>query len=231
MLRIIQCSSSLPISYPCDATSIFQPGQIAQLKLIGNDIVAGLSDGTAPIGIIDDVRTNAFTQPAIDEVVIIKANGITTDGYGRYFTQNDAKQELNNPSIQTHSFVCDYEGLVLNPKNGILTLPAGSELNWDSDGDHKFDSVKTICNYVFEVPSIPGEDTTIGAGRITVWYARGIYSSDMYDTLQRYPLNATLFVNEYGKLTTKQNSSAHVGIAMVTAPPSSLVNQLEFLWL
>lgn len=54
MLRLIQVGASLPFSYPVDPTSTFQSGQIAQLKLIGNEIVCGVSDGTAPLGIIDD---------------------------------------------------------------------------------------------------------------------------------------------------------------------------------
>ncbi|MFA5048483.1 MAG: hypothetical protein WC516_05680 [Patescibacteria group bacterium] len=230
MLRLVQVGNSLPFSYPVDISSTFQPGCIGQLKLIGNNIVLGLSDGTAPLGIIDDVRTNAFTQPVVDEIVIISANGIDTDGY-YYYTHADTKQELRNANLMRTSFVADYDGLILNPVNGILTLPAGSKLNWDSDGDHKVDSVRTITNYVYQVPSIPGDDTTIGSNRVTIWFQRGIFATDQFDTLQKYPLSATLFVNEEGKLSTKQCTPTHPGVAIVTGPPSSMVNSLEFLWL
>jgi len=81
MLTIIQAGNALPFSYPVDTTSTFQPGQIGQLKLLGQDIVVGLSDGTAPLGIIDDIRTTAFTQTVVDEVVIISGVDIYTDGY------------------------------------------------------------------------------------------------------------------------------------------------------
>jgi len=229
MLKIIQAGNALPFSYPVDITSTFQPGQIGQLKLIGQDIVVGLSDGTAPLGIIDDIRTSAFTQTVVDEIIIINGVDIYTDGY-RFFNGAAAKQELANAGLMASSFIADYEGLILNPVNGILTLPADSLLNWDADGDGKPDSVKTVVNYVYQVPSLPGDDTTIGSNRVTIWFQRGIFATDQFDTLQRYPLNATLFVNEEGKLTTKQATPNHPGIALVTGPPSANVTTLEFMW-
>lgn len=229
MLRTIQVGNSLPFSYPVDGTSTFQPGQIGQLKLFGNDIVAGLSDGTAPFGIIDDIRTTAFTQPSIDEIVIIRAVGIE-DSYGNYVTVADAKQELLNPNIVGSSFVADYENLILNKINGILTAPAGSILNFDLDGDGKPDSIKTIVSYVYKVPDVPGEDTTIGSNRLTLWFFRGIFETDQFDPFQRYPINAPLFVNESGLLTTKQITPNHPPVGMTTGPPSALVNTIQFLW-
>ncbi len=229
MLRLIQIGNALPMSYPVDGTSTFQPGQIGQLKLYGNDIVIGLSDGIAPLGIIDDIRTSAFTQPVIDEIVVIRAVGVQ-DAYGNYVTVVDAKQELNNSQIVASSFVSDYENLILNPINGILTVPAGSRLNFDLDGDGKPDSIKTIVSYVYRIANLPGDDTTIGSNRLTIWFMRGIFETDQFDPLQRYPLNATLFVNEDGKLTTKQITPEHPPVAIVTGPPSALVNTIQFLW-
>lgn len=230
MLTLIQTGFGLPISYPLDPSATFQPGNIGQLKLMGQDIVVGLSDGSAPFGVIDDVRTSAFTQPVYDEVVVIESNGTYTDGYN-FFTERAAKQELENANLNSNSFVSDYEGLILNPINGVLTLPADSILNYDNNGDGKNDSVKAICNYVYEVPSLAGDDTTIGSNRITIWFQRAIFATDQYDTLQRYPLNATLFVNEQGKLTTQQLTANHPGIGIVLGPPNNFINTLEFLWL
>jgi hypothetical protein len=233
MLRIIQAGNALPFSYPVDSTSSFQDGAISQLKLTGQDIVVGLSDGTAPLGIIDDVRTSVFTQPVNDEITLITAPDaslISTDGYN-FFNSVDFSTEFDNGNIVQSSFVTDYEGLILNSVNGILTLPAGSQLNWDSTGDGKNDSVKAVSSYVYQVPSLPGEDTTIGSNRVTIWFQRGIFATDQYDTLQKYPLSAVLFVNEEGLLTTQQLTSNHPGVAMVTGPPSSTCNTLEFLWL
>lgn len=230
MLRIIQVGTALPFSYPVDPTSTFLSGQIMQLKQIGNDIVAGLSDGTAPLGIVDDIRSTAFTQSVVDEILIVPGVDIRTDGYS-FFSGRDSKQELANASIVSSSFMADYDGLVLNKINGIITLPADSRLNWDANGDGKPDSVKAICSYVYQVPNLPGDDTTLGSNRVTIWFQKGIYATDQFDTLARYPLNATLFVNADGKLTTKQPTLNHPGIAIVTGPPSALNGTLEFLWM
>lgn len=227
---MIQVGNSLPFSYPVDPTSTFQPGNIGQLKLIGNDIVVGLSDGLAPLGIIDDIRATAFTQTVIDEIIIILGLNVFTDGYN-FFNGSDSKQELGNPSIIQSSFISDYEGLVLNKRNGIITLPANSILNWDANGDGKNDSVKAICNYVYQVPNLPGDDTTLGSNRVTIWFQRGIFATDQFDSLARYPLGAVLFVNAEGKLTTRQVTTNHPGIAMVTGPPSAINGTLEFLWM
>jgi hypothetical protein len=230
MLKLIQVGNSLPFSYPLDPTSTFEPGQIGQLKLIGNDIVIGVSDGTAPLGIIDDTRSAAFTRPSIDETVVISATGVQ-DSYGRWISTADAKQELNNAYIVASSFVADYEDLVLNPVNGVLTAPAGSELNYDLDGDGVPDSIRTLVSYVYQVSSLPGEDTTIGSSRVTIWFNRGIYATDQFDTTQKYAINSAVFVNADGKLTTKQVTVNHPAIAIVTGPPGATVSTLEFMWL
>jgi|19_taG_2_1085344.scaffolds.fasta_scaffold19729_2 hypothetical protein len=231
MLRPIQVGNSLPISYPVDPSSTFQAGQIAQLKLIGQDIVAGVSDGTQPIGLLDDVRATAFTQPVVDEIVVIQAVGVQGDGYGNYITVAEAKQELDEANIVTSSFVADYQNLILNSKNGVLSAPAGTTLNYDLDGDGVPDSIRTVVNYVYRVTDIPGDDTTIGSGRVTIWFDRGLFETDQFDSTVRYPLNATLFVNADGQFTTTQTTANHPGVALVTGPPSSMVSTLEFLWL
>lgn len=228
MLRLIQVGNTLPLSFPVDPTSTFQPGQIAQLKVIGNEIVCGVSDGTAPLGIIDDVNTSAFTSPVRDEVVTIPAIAVS-DGY-QLVAAMDTKGELRFPNVVRSSFVADVEGLVLNDVNGILTVPAGTPLNFDSDGDGILDSVRTIVNYVYRIANVPGDNTTAGSGRITVWFQRGIFETDQYDTTQRYVVNATLFVNEDGLLTTAQPSAGHPGVAMVTGPPTGIIETLEFVW-
>lgn len=228
MLRLIQVGNTLPLSYPVDPTSTFQPGQIGQLKVIGNEIVCGVSDGTAPFGIIDDVNTSAFTAPVKDEVVTVPVVAVS-DGY-QLVAAMDTKGELRFPNIVASSFVADIEGLTLNEINGIITVAAGTPLNFDSDGDGILDSVRTIVSYVYRVPNVPGDNTTAGSGRITIWFQRGIFETDQYDTTQRYVVNATLFVNEDGLLTTEQPSSSHPGVAIVTGPPTGIIETLEFLW-
>jgi hypothetical protein len=63
-----------------------------------------------------------------------------------------------------------------------------------------------------------------------VWFTRLIAQTDQYETNQRYPINANLFVSEEGKLTTRQPSPNHPGVAIVTGTPTSVFSSLEFLW-
>lgn len=229
MLRTIHVSYGLPISYPVDPAASFQPGMIAQQKLAGNDIVMGISDGTAPFGIIDDVRAQAFVAPSKDEVVTVNCVA-ESDGYN-LVAAVDTKEELNFSNIIRKSFVADVDGIVLNDRNGIITVPAGTVLNFDSDGDGIYDSLRTIVNYNYRIPGRPGDDSTVGSGMVTVWYTRGVYETDQYEVGQQYIIGATLYVSAEGKLTTAQPTANHPGVAMVSAPPTGLQNTLEFLWI
>src|SRR5271157_1297008 len=121
MLRLIQIGNNLPTSFPVDPTATFQAGMIGQLKVLGNEIVCGTSDGTAPIGIIDDINTSAFTAPVIDEVVVIPEVGIWTgDGY---ISAAETMKNLRFANIVRSSFVADVEGLILVDVNGVIIVP------------------------------------------------------------------------------------------------------------
>lgn len=229
MLRLIHIGNTLPVSYPVDPTSTFQPGQIGQLKLMGNEIVLGTSDGTAPMGIIDDINTSAFTAPVTDEIVVIPAVGVG-DGYGNYVAAASAMQTLRFANVVRSSFVSNVEGIILNDINGVVEIPAGQTLNYDRDGDGINDSVRIVVSYIYRIANIPGDNTTIGSGRLTLWISRGIFETDQFDPQQRYSPNATLFCNADGLLTTEQQTVNHPGIGMVTGPPTAVNSSLEFLW-
>lgn len=232
MLKVIHSGNAMPMSLPVDPTAEFQPGAFAQLRVIGNDIVAGVSDGTAPLGIIDDARVAAFTKSQVDEIVQIQVpdTSIAVDDNGRLVNSSEVSSPLNNPHIIQSSFISDIS-VFLNYVNGIITVPAGTELNYDFDGDGINDGFKIVVNYIYRVSNRPGDDTTLSSGRVTIHYQRGIYATDQFDTTQVYPLNATLYVGLDGHLTTKQPTENHPGVAIVTGPPSSTQGTLEFLLL
>jgi|TARA_R110001583_G_scaffold16234_23_gene66359 hypothetical protein len=220
----------MPMSLPVDPTSEFEPGMFAQLGLIGNDTVATVSDGTAPVGIIDDVRANAFTKAKIDELVVISVSATNTDANGKTVNSEDVTGVLEHPHIIENSFTSTVS-VILNHVNGVATVPKGTELNYDSSGDGVNDSFRIIANYIYRIAAKPGDDTTIGTGRITIHYQRGIYATDQFDTTQAYPLNATLYVGLDGKITTKQPTVNHPGVALVTGPPSAAIGSIEFMLL
>lgn len=228
MLRLVQVGNSLPFSFTVDPNAEFQPGQIAQLNVSGNQVVCGVSDGTAPLGIIDDIKTNSFTSASIDEVVIVPIVGVMSGG--KLVTAMDIKTELENPNIVERSFLTDVDVLLI-PRNGVIVIPQGTELNFDNAGSGTPDSVRVVASYTYQVPNVPGDNSTMGSGRVTVWFQRIIAQTDQFETNQRYPVNANLFVSETGLLTTRMPSPNHAAVAMVTAPPTSLQGSLEFIWL
>lgn len=228
MLRLIQSGNSLPFSFPVDPNAEFQPGQIAQLNVMGNQIVCGVSDGTAPIGIIDDIKTASFTAAKVDEIITVPSVGVVSNG--QLVTPMDIKAELENPHILERSFTTDID-VYLIAKNGVIVIPQGTPLNFDAEGSGTPNSVRVVVSYTYQIPNIPGDDSTLGSGRVTVWFQRIIAQTDQFETNQRYPVNANLFVSETGLLTTRMPSPNHAAVAMVTAPPSSLHESLEFLWL
>jgi hypothetical protein len=231
MLRLTQVGNSLPFSFPVDPNAEFEPGMVAQLTLMGNQQVCGVSDGTAPIGIIDDIKKNAFSAVSIDEVVIAPIPSAIITGSGvNLYTVVDVKAELRNPHITESSFTSRNVDVALNAVNGIITFIAGTQLNYDQDGDGVPDAIRTVVSYTYQVANVPGDDSTGASGRITVWFQKMIVATDMFETNQRYPINAPLFVSEGGLFTTRQISPDYPSIAMVTAPPSSIHGSLELLW-
>lgn len=229
VLQIIQSGYGLPISYPVDGTAVFNAGAVGQLYLQGNNIVCGVSDGTAPIGLIDDYKTTAFTAPSYNEEVI-ETGVLSTNVGGKIVSAADVKVELRNPHITPNSFVSDVD-VALNTRNGIVTFPQGTELNLDADGDGINDSLRAVVSYTYQVPNVPGEDTTMASGRVTIWFQRMIASTDQFETTQRYPLGNALFVSESGLLTTREPEPGYPAVAVVTGPPSGIGTDLQFLWL
>ena len=230
MLKVIHSGNALPMSLSVDPTAEFEPGMFAQLGLIGNDIVASVSDGTAPLGLIDDVRTSAFTRAQVDEVVVINAQSSEIDDNGNRVSTVDVTGVLEFPHIIESSFTSTIS-IVLNTVNGVMTVPSGTELNHDSSGDGTYDSFKIVTNYIYRIAGKPGDDTTVGSGRITIHYQRGIYATDQFDTTQMFPVNCTLYVGLDGKLTSSQPTDNHPGVAVCTGPPSAAIGTLEFMLL
>lgn len=230
MLRLISVGNSLPYSWPVSNSCVFQPGAIAQLTTQGNAVVATVSNGTAPLGVIDDIKTKAFTAISWDETIIVSATGVPGPG-GILVTPVDIKAELRNPNILPDSFVSIPVSVQLIPRNGVIIFPAGTQLNLDNGGTGTPNAIKTNVRYTYQIPNIIGDDSTQGSHRVTVWFQRGIFQTDVFDSAATYPLNANLFCNEKGMLTTKQPTPNHPSVALTLAPPNPIHPMLEFLWL
>lgn len=227
MLRLVHTSKGLPVSFLCDPSAEFEAGQFAELTVIGNQVMATVSCGIAPIGIIDDMKTRAFSAVSWNEVVIVPVS--TPDSVGGVpVTPYDIKAELKYPNITPNSFLSTVD-VLLNPVNGVITFLKGTPLNFDLTGAGEPNALRTIVNYTYYVAGIPGDDSTLGSGRVTVWYDRGFYQTDMIESTASYPVRSQLYVNEHGKLTTRKPSAKHPAIGMTTAPPTSMNSMLEFM--
>lgn len=201
---------------------------VSELVVIGNQIMATVSNGTAPLGIIDDIKTRAFTNVSWNEEIYVPAVGVNSNG--RLVTPIDVKAELKKPNVLASSFTSTVN-VVLNATNGVVTFLAGTPLNIDLTGSGSFNGIKAVVNYTYQVANVPGDDSTAGSGRMTVWFNRMFAQTDQYETNQQYPVRANLFVSELGFLTTRRPSAIHPAVAMVTAPPTPMNTMIEFLYL
>ncbi len=228
MLRLVHTSNALPASFIVDPSSEFEPGMVAELTVIGNQVMATVSGGIAPLGIIDDIKIRAFSSVSWNEIIIVPVSNPDVVA-GAPVLPTDIKAELKYPNIIANSFISTVD-VLLNANNGVITFLKGTPLNFDLTGSGGPDAIRTIVNYTYYVANIPGDDSTIGSGRVTVWYNRGFYQVDKFETNQQYPVRANLYVNENGLFTTRKPSPKHPAVAMVTAPPTALNSSLELLW-
>jgi hypothetical protein len=112
----------------------------------------------------------------------------------------------------------------------VVTFIAGTALNFDAIGNGTPNAIRAVVNYTYQVANIPGDDSTQGSGRMTVWFERMFFQTDQYETNQQYPVRANLYVSEIGFLTTRRPSHIHPAVAMVTAPPTPMNPMIEVLW-
>lgn len=227
MFRLVH-HNSIPMSFIVDPSAEFLSGMVAQLTVLGNQIVATVSNGSAPIGIIDDNRSKAFTNVSWNEILIVPAPGVLGPN-NTIITPIDVKAELRKANVLRNSFSSTVD-VVLNEVNGVVTFIAGTQLNFDLTGQGVPDAIRAVVNYSYYVPNIPGDDTTDGSGRITIWYDKMIFQTDQFETNQQYPLNANLYVSETGYLTSRSRGANYPSVGIVTAPPSALNALLEVMY-
>ena len=159
-------------------------------------------------------------------MVFIPASGVS-DGHGNLISTTDVMGFVENTNIIPATFVSSMD-VLLNPKNGTITVPAGSVLNKVTVGDPSQTGFEILISYMFQIPDLPGEDTTAGSGKASVHIFRGIFQTDQFDPVVEYPLMCPLFCGRDGRITSEPNGPI---IAVCTAPPSILISEIEFMWL
>lgn len=233
MLRLIEVYNSVPSTFPISSKAEFQPGTIAQLCVENDKVVVGVSNGLAPIGIFDDIKTPSFSSSVYGETVLVKVPLYTATN-GKTVSEFDTVHYLGNTNIEPSSFVSTLHCTLIADK-GIAVFPRGTILN---DGNE----IKANVRYTYKMKNIIGDDSTKNTGKATIWVSRGIFATDQYVANVAYPVNATLFVNNHGLLTTENNASygqtvgknngaaAGQAVGFVVSPPTASDSSLTFLW-
>lgn len=213
-------------SLPVDPAAVFEPGQIFGIVEINGEIFGTVSDGVTipPIGIVDDVRTSAFSGTVKDEVSVIAAPSTVTPD-GKMVSTHDVMGGLQETNIIANSFTCNFD-VILDPKKGTFIIPAGTDLNYDDGTTMGFE---IVCSYRYQIVGAPGLDSTIGTGQVAIHFKRGTFSTNMFDITAMYSPGCPLFVNGEGMLTSQETGSPMVAIAL---QPSTAINgELVFMWL
>lgn len=218
-------ANSLIWSAPVDPSATFEAGNIAGLIEINGELFVTVSDGSniPPIGVIDDAKTTAFTGTVVDEVKIAPAAAIEVSGV--LVSTADVMIGLEETNIIDSTFTSNID-VVLNPKKGVVIIPAGSPLNYD-DGSQMGFELK--ASYRYKIVDYPGMDSTDGSGQISIHFNRGIFITNVFDVLATYAPGSPLYVDHEGKLTSQETQSPVVAIAL--QPASALTNELMFMWL
>jgi hypothetical protein len=222
--------NSIPWSWPVDPSAEFEAGMIMGLTVLNNMVQCTNSNGLSVIGIVDDYKVKSHVSTSWDESICVPATGVMGPN-NQLVTPVDIKVELKNPNVMPSSFISIPVPVELIPRNGVIVFPAGTPLNYDLLGTGSPNALKTSVRYQYSISNIPGDDSTASSGRCTVWLSRGLFITDKFETNQIYPLNANLFVSEYGLLTTRQATPQNPAVAIVTGPPNAITNSMEFLWL
>ena len=217
-------ANSLVWSAPVDPACVFESGMLVGLIEINGELFVSVADGinVAPIGIVDDDKTTAFSKAVTDEVVIVPAPFENQNGV--LISTMDVMGGINEVNIIQSSFSTTL-GIVLNPKKGTFIIPRGTPLNYQNGNIYGFEM---ICSYRYMVADYPGNDTTDGSGQVAVHFQRGIFTTNMFDTLSTYYPNCSLYCSCEGLLTSQENGPM---IALALQPSSAINNELLFMWL
>ena len=212
-------------SAPIDPSATFEAGQIAGLIEINGELFVTVSDGHSipPIGVIDDNKTSAFTGTVVDEVQIVPAPVQEVNGV--LISTIDVMGGLAETNLLESTFTANVD-IILNPKKGTFIVPAGTPVNYDDGTTIGFE---VVSSYRYSIVDFPGDDSTDGSGQISIHFNRGIFTTNVFDTLATYAPGQPLFVDAEGKLTSQETNGPMVAIAL--QPSSAINNELLFMWL
>lgn len=234
MLRIIETFGNLPDCIEVDPDAVFQPGQIAGLRIRKGRALVGITDGLHPSGILDDIKSDRFRVVAKpkESTYVVPITHLEFDLIkNEVVLTEEHNVELKHTNIIAASFASSV-AVRLDFSKGIATLPIGTACNYrlhpSVNGNGINDAVRFTVSYAYNVQNSITDDSTMGSGRATVWTKNMIADTDMYDTCREYRKYAPLFAT-HGLLTTYRTTPQCKCIGVVLAPPNLETGMLRFL--
>lgn len=235
VLRPLYTSGQPHGRYNVDPAVTFEAGQVGMLAVdaLGNTVLT--LAGTKPLGLLDDNKTAAFTQPVIGEVhsVAPTAGATWLANNANIVTDSELVFLLSSTGAVAATSVKPTDYTATSYTNGLFTVTAAGNIDTaapylDTDGDTVADSVNIMIQYQFAVPGVSGSDSTLGSGLVTLWFQRGEFSVSVYDTATTYAVNDKLFVGDglaasapLGTLTVDARTANPQVVGIVTQPPTS----------
>lgn len=204
VIRPLYTSGPTHGRFNVDPSATFEAGQVGQLRLdaaSGNGVV-GLAT-TKPLGLIDDNKTAAFTQPIVGEVhAVMTAAGATwLTNNANLVSGSDLAFLLSSTGAVTATLAKPTDYTATSYTNGLFTVTAGGAIATDApyldtNGDGVADSVNVAIQYMFAVPGVSGVDSTLGSGLVTLHVFRGEFAISVYDTATTYAYSDKLAVGD-----------------------------------
>lgn len=233
VLRPLYTSGQPHGRFNVDPAATFEAGNVGQLAVdaAGNTVVT--LAGSKPLGLIDDNKTAAFTQPVLGEIhavhPVAAATWVTNNA--NLVTGSELVFLLNSAGAVASTAAKPTDYTVTSYTNGIFAVTAAGSIDsatpyLDTDGDSVADSVNIMIQYQFALPGVTGSDSTLGSGLCTLYFQKGEFSVSVYDTATTYAVNTKMFVGDgvtapLGTLTVAARTANTQVVGVCTQPPTS----------
>lgn len=201
--------------YKVDPASTWEEGQVATLAMIGGEVLVKLytaGAGEVPLGLFWFPKTTGLTRVDIESVVLPDAVAVNLK-HANLVSGSVRVTDVPGTTVYTEG-----TDFTINYTNGTITRITTGSIP---------DGGTVIVRYRYNVLAselargpvrferVP--DATLGSGTVTVAQGPAEIYTDQYDTSVGYSVNATLYANSQGKITTV---AAGPAIGKVIAPPS-----------
>ena len=205
-----------------NSSAEFIAGMAATLDSSGELIVAN-NTTTKVIGLFYNHKTTSFYRPVIDEKVTFGTSpNSATVGYLKHANLKGAAgtNVVVRSAINGGGTVYDYAAsgndYRVSYTNGTITTSTGSSIG----------STDTVyVSYMYEDPNLVGIDQTLGAGLCATLEDSGEIATLAYDAKYAYAVNADVYINSAGYLTSATGSKI---IGFVTKSPTADSPELCF---